>query len=63
MAKNSVPIAAASNVMVAKVVCRSVADRTVRLMVKNGETQPVEEADSELTVLKMEAKGTAGDNL
>ena len=63
MAKGSVPITAASNVMVAKLVCRSVADGTVRLMVRNGETQPVEESDTELTVLKMEAKGTGGDNL
>ena len=63
MAKDSVPITAATDLMVAKTVGSGVADGAVRLVVKDGETKPVEEADTKLTVLKMKAKRTGGDDL
>ena len=63
MAKNYVPITAATDLMVAKTVRSGVADSAVRLVVKDGESKPVEEADTKLTVLKMKAKRTVGDDL
>ena len=63
MVKDSVPITAATDLMVTKPVRIGVADGAVRLVVKDGETKPVEEADMKLTVLKMKAKRMGGDDL
>ena len=63
MAKDFVPITAATDLMVAKTVRSGVADGAVRLVVKDGETKSVEEADTKLTVLIMKAKRTGGDDL
>ena len=58
VAKDSVPITAATDLMVAKTVRSGMTDGAVRLVVKDGETKPVVETDTKLTVLKMKAKRT-----
>ena len=55
MAKDSVPITAATDLMVAKTVRSGVADGAVRLVVKDGETKPVEEANMNVVIVEVTA--------